>query len=119
MLQNLKRNNCGTHNSLLSVIICCLFRFTVVFCQKISDKAIASRSKIEEILKVELRSFSDLVGVMGYKGITDKLSRTVNEMIDSEELEKIAFEGYGVEFSVKRKIKKSVPLFYPYTAENL
>ncbi len=46
---------------------------------------------------------TELSGVMGYKGITDKISRIVNEMIDGGELEKIAVEGYGVELSVKRK----------------
>lgn len=69
---------------------------------KISDKAIAYRSKITEILKVEPLSLTELSRAMGYKGITSKLSRTVNEMLESGELEKIAVEGYGVKLSIKR-----------------
>ena len=53
-----------------------------------------------DILNIKPLSLSELAVAMGYKGITAKLSRTVNEMLLSGAIKKITVDGYGVKLSV-------------------
>ncbi|MDD7184402.1 MAG: putative DNA binding domain-containing protein [Oscillospiraceae bacterium] len=69
---------------------------------KSSDKVFAYQSKIKDILSIQPLSLSELATAMGYKGITAKLSRTVNEMLLSGKLEKVTVTGYGVKLSAKK-----------------
>ena len=69
---------------------------------KSSDKVFAYQSKIKDILSIQPLSLSELATAMGYKGITAKLSRTVNEMLLSGKLEKVTVTGYGVKLSSKK-----------------
>ena len=67
---------------------------------KKTDKSLAYQAKIKDILNIKPLSLSELAVAMGYKGITAKLSRTVNEMLLSGAIKKITVDGYGVKLSV-------------------
>jgi ATP-dependent DNA helicase RecG len=69
---------------------------------KTSDKMQAYKEKIMDILKIEPLSLTELANAMGYKGITGKLRKTVNELIAEKKLEKIADDSYGTKLSVIR-----------------
>lgn len=67
---------------------------------KKTDKSLAYQAKIKDILNIKPLSLSELAVAMGYKGITARLSRTVNEMLSSGAIKKITVDGYGVKLSV-------------------
>lgn len=67
---------------------------------KKTDKSLAYQAKIKDILNIKPLSLSELAVAMGYKGITAKLSRTVNEMLSSGTIKKVTVDGYGVKLSV-------------------
>lgn len=67
---------------------------------KKTDKSLAYQAKIKDILNIQPLSLSELAVAMGYKGITARLSRTVNEMLLSGAIKKITVDGYGVKLSV-------------------
>ena len=67
---------------------------------KKTDKSLAYQAKIKDILNIKPLSLSELAVAMGYKGITARLSRTVNEMLSSGTIKKVTVDGYGVKLSV-------------------
>ncbi len=67
---------------------------------KKTDKSLAYQAKIKDILNIQPLSLSELAVAMGYKGITARLSRTVNEMLSSGTIKKVTVDGYGVKLSV-------------------
>ncbi|MGN1318711.1 MAG: RNA-binding domain-containing protein [Lachnospirales bacterium] len=69
---------------------------------KVSDKKLAYNKRILDILKIEPLSLTELAKAMGYKGITKKLSQSVNELINEEIIKKIADGKNGVKLVVKK-----------------
>ena len=65
-------------------------------------------SKIIEILRDRPMGLNDLAKELGYKGISKKLSKRVNELIDAGILKRVAKEGsnYSVLAYVKRENKE-------------
>ena len=60
---------------------------------KRGDKKAVYEKRIVEILKDEPLTMTELALAMGYKGITAKLTKTVDDMIVRGVIEKIADEG--------------------------
>jgi ATP-dependent DNA helicase RecG len=67
---------------------------------KVADKRQAYKEQIIDILKIEPLSLTELAKAMGYKGITSKLSKSVNELIDENKIKKIIYTGYETKLSV-------------------
>lgn len=71
------------------------------FLAKEDDKDIEYRNKIKEALGDNSYSRNELAAKMGYKGITAKLSKTIDKMIKIGEIENILVEGRAKLHSVK------------------
>ena len=66
-----------------------------------SSKNAAYEKKILSLLSEKPRSLTELALAMGYKGITAKLSRTVNTMLEHSMICKIIDADNAVKLSVK------------------
>jgi ATP-dependent DNA helicase RecG len=60
----------------------------------LTDKELTYQNKIKKTLKKKTLSMNELSKLMGYKGISKKLSKTIKQMLQTKQIEKTISNSY-------------------------